>query len=543
MTIKQQDMSPQINMEKKDFAGPVRTVLPVYNQHLPPCNNACPAGEDIQGWLALAQAGKFQEAWEHILMNNPMPAVHGRACYHPCEDSCNRGDLDGSVSIHAVERFLGDMANASGWKVSVAENKNSKRILIIGAGPGGLSAAYHLRRMGHEVEIREAYSIPGGMMQYGIPAYRLPRDILQQDIERIKEMGVKIVCNHRVDDLEKEKQEGNFDAVFLGIGAGKPSLLDIPTQDGADVVSAVEFLHDVSAGKEPKVGANVLVYGAGNTAMDAARSAFRMGAKNVTIIFFWDRPHMEAHDFEIVDADAEGTKFKCMSTISSIEKNKVVLRKMVVGATGRPEPTEEFEDMPMDTVIMALGQRPQSSFLEVVQGIIFNPDGTIVIGPDMMTGAEGIFAGGDAIRGPRSVTTAVGLGKKAARFINGWLSGEAYVVPSKNPISYYKDLHLPLLGDTPQTIQKELPVAERIAFKETLIGFSENEAVYEAQRCLSCGNCYECDNCLAACPEQALTKLGPGNGYEVNMDRCTGCSACFETCPCQAIDMVTEHQV
>ncbi|EHD13283.1 putative glutamate synthase (NADPH) small subunit [Commensalibacter intestini A911] len=530
-------------MEKKDFAGPVRTVLPVYNQHLPPCNNACPAGEDIQGWLALAQAGKFQEAWEHILMNNPMPAVHGRACYHPCEDSCNRGDLDGSVSIHAVERFLGDMANASGWKVPVAENKNSKRILIIGAGPGGLSAAYHLRRMGHEVEIREAYSIPGGMMQYGIPAYRLPRDILQQDIERIKEMGVKIVCNHRVDDLEKEKQEGNFDAVFLGIGAGKPSLLDIPTQDGADVVSAVEFLHDVSAGKEPKVGANVLVYGAGNTAMDAARSAFRMGAKNVTIIFFWDRPHMEAHDFEIVDADAEGTKFKCMSTIASIEKNKVVLRKMVVGATGRPEPTEEFEDMPMDTVIMALGQRPQSSFLEVVQGIIFNPDGTIVVGPDMMTGAEGVFAGGDAIRGPRSVTTAVGLGKKAARFINGWLNGEAYVVPSKNPISYYKDLHLPLLGDTPQTIQKELPVAERIAFKETLIGFSENEAVYEAQRCLSCGNCYECDNCLAACPEQALTKLGPGNGYEVNMDRCTGCSACFETCPCQAIDMVTEHQV
>lgn len=541
METKHFDMSPVIDMIKNEFVGPIRKSYPVYNHHLPPCNVACPAGEDIQGWLDLAQAGKFKEAWEHILENNPLPAVHGRACYHPCENSCNRKALDGSVTIHAVERFLGDMANHEGWKVSVRDNKHAKKILIIGSGPSGLSAAYHLRRMGHHVEIREAFPEPGGMLRYGIPAYRLPRDIVKQDINRIEQMGVKITCNYRVKDLLQEKEAGQFDAVFLGIGATKPTDLNIPTETGAYTLSALEFLNDISAGHHPRIGKKVLVYGAGNTAMDAARCAFRMGAEFVTIIFFWDRPHMEAHQFEIMDTEAEGTQFKCMRTIDSIEKNKVILRKMVIGENDYPEPTDVLETIPMDMVIMALGQRPNNYFLRNIKGIKVNSKDTIVVDSQMMTGATGIFAGGDAIDGLRSITSAVGLGKKAARCMDGWLKKQPYSVPVKNPITYYTDLHLPLLGDTPQTIQREVSVEKRTGFTETLIGFSENEAIYEAQRCLSCGNCYECDNCLAACPEDALIKVGPGQGYKVDMNRCTGCSVCFEACPCQAIDMVAEN--
>ncbi len=541
MGTKHHDMSSAIDMTQEQFGGPVRKSYPVYNHHLPPCNYACPAGEDIQGWLSLAQNGKFKKAWEHILDNNPMPAVHGRACYHPCENSCNRKELDGFVTIHAIERFLGDMANEQGWKISVKENRNSKRILIVGAGPGGLSAAYHLRRMGHEVEIREAFPEPGGMMRYGIPAYRLPKDVLKLDIQRIEQMGVKITCNYRIKNLLKEEQEGCFDAVFLGIGATKSSLLNIPTDKEAQVISAIEFLSNVSAGKNLQIGKNVLVYGAGNTAMDAARTAFRVGAHSVTVIFFWDRPHMEAHEFEIIDAEAEGICFKCMRTIDSIGKDKVILRKMVIGQTKRSEPTEELEEVPMDTLIMALGQQPDNYFLKNIEGIEFNPKGTLVIDNQMMTGISGVFVGGDAIDGPRSITNAVGSGKKAAYFINSWLLGEIYKVGSKNAITYYKDLHLPLLEDTPQTIQKELPVEKRIGFTETLISFSQKEALYEAQRCLSCGNCYECDNCLAACPEDALIKIGLGKGYELDLERCTGCAVCFESCPCQAIDMIAEN--
>lgn len=542
MTRKHPDMSPVIDMTKKEFAGPVRKLYPVYNHHLPPCNHVCPAGEDIQGWLSLAQEGKFKEAWEHILENNPMPAVHGRACYHPCENSCNRNELDGSVTIHAVERFLGDMANNEGWQISIPDNKDRKRILIVGAGPVGLSAAYHLRRIGHEVEIYDSLPEPGGMMRYGIPAYRLPRDVLRQDIQRIQRMGVRITCDHPVKDLLREKKEGRFDAVFLGIGATRPSLLTIPTEAGAHVLSAIGFLMDVSAGIKTDIGKNVLVYGAGNTAMDAARSAFRMGAQSVTIIFFWDRQHMEAHDFEIVDAESEGTQFKCMRTIESIAKDRVVLRKMTIGENGRPEPAQELETVPMDTVIMALGQVPDVGFLKNIDGIALNAKGTLAVDSQMMTGAEGVFAGGDVIEGPRSITTAVGLGKKAAWFIDGWLKGQPVASTIKRPITYYANLHLPLLGDTPQTVQQELSVEKRVGFVETLIGFSEEEAVYEAQRCFSCGNCYECDNCLAACPEDALMKIGPGQGYNVDMERCNGCSVCFETCPCQAIDMVVENR-
>ncbi len=337
------DMSPLVDMTRRRMAGPERSSHPVYVDRLPPCNNACPAGEDIQGWLALAQAGKFRDAWQHLVRDNPLPAVHGRVCYHPCETSCNRGELDSSVSIHAVERFLGDKAAAENWPLPPAAKASGKRVLVVGAGPSGLSAAFHLTRLGHQVEIHEAGPLPGGMLHFGIPAYRLPRDILMQEIARIEAMGVRIVLNHKVENILAETESGRFDAVFVAIGAQAGRHIDIPARDAAHVVTAVSLLHDVGAGATPKLGRRVVIYGAGNTAMDAARTARRLGAEEALIVFFSDRAHMEAHSFEADEALSEGIKIKWLSSIRDIGERALEVELMALDDKGVPQPTGKFE--------------------------------------------------------------------------------------------------------------------------------------------------------------------------------------------------------
>ena len=245
------DMTPTVDLTRHLGAGPVRSRRPVYVDLLPPCNVACPAGEDIQAWLGLAQAGKFREAWEALIRDNPMPAVHGRVCYHPCETSCNRKELDSAVGIHAVERFLGDLAASENWPMPAGAPPTGKRVLIVGAGPSGLSAAYHLTRFGHQVEIHEAGPLPGGMLHFGIPAYRLPREDLMKEIGRIESMGVRIVLNHKVDDVLAEQEAGRFDAVFIAIGAHLSKHVDIPARDAVKVLDAVSMLHDVETGDAP----------------------------------------------------------------------------------------------------------------------------------------------------------------------------------------------------------------------------------------------------------------------------------------------------
>src|SRR5262245_9284781 len=258
-------------------AGPVRMERPVYVDLLPPCNAACPAGENIQEWLAQVQAGRHERAWRVLVDDNPFAAIHGRVCYHPCESHCNRANLDSAVSIHAVERFLGDLALERGWAFDAPVERSGKRVLVVGAGPSGLSAAYHLARLGHEVEIRDAGPEPGGMMRYGIPAYRLPRDVLGGEVERIAALGVRMTSGHGVADLEAERQEGRFDAVFVAVGAHLSKRVDIPARDAGRIVDAVSFLRSVASGEEPEIGQRVAVYGGGNTAMDAARVARRLG--------------------------------------------------------------------------------------------------------------------------------------------------------------------------------------------------------------------------------------------------------------------------
>ncbi|MGB5440251.1 MAG: NAD(P)-binding protein, partial [Gammaproteobacteria bacterium] len=254
MSRKPSDMTRMLDLTHgKRFGQQQRMQRPVYVDMLPPCNHACPAGENIQAWLAHAQAGDFRRAWETLVADNPLPAVHGRVCYHPCEDSCNRGMLDETVSIHAVERFLGDRANQLGWKLDNTAAPGGRRILVVGAGPSGLSAAWQLVRLGHSVEIREAGPLAGGMMHFGIPAYRLPRKDLDADIRRIEEMGVNIVLNHKVEDLLAEQQAGAFDAVFVAIGAHLSKRIDIPARDAGKMLDAVSFLRDVEAGSAPQL--------------------------------------------------------------------------------------------------------------------------------------------------------------------------------------------------------------------------------------------------------------------------------------------------
>ncbi len=396
-----------------------------------------------------------------------MPAVHGRVCYHPCESSCNRKDLDSSVGIHAVERFLGDMAAREGWASPKPAAASGKRVLIVGAGPSGLSAAWHLTRLGHQVEIHEAGPLPGGMLHFGIPAYRLPREDLMKEMRRIEAMGVKIVLNHRVDDVLAEQQEGGFDAVFIAIGAHVSKHVDIPARDAVKVLDAVKLLRDVESGEAPLLGRRVLVYGGGNTAMDAARTARRLGAEEAMIVYRRDRAHMPAHEFEADEALAEGVKIKWLTSIKEIDGGDFTVERMTIGEDGRAKPTGEFETLKADAVVLALGQEAESGFLRSVPEIEFKDDGTVVVGPDMMTGRPGIFAGGDMVPAERSVTIATGHGKKAARYIDAWLRGSSYERPEKHPVIDFAGLNLPIYSDAMPSAEQAPPGRRRAARDST----------------------------------------------------------------------------
>ncbi len=541
MSPRLKDFAPPVDPTVTSSVGPVRHQKPLYVTLTVPCSNACPAGEDIREWLSAAQAGRYFDAWNILVSQNPMPSVHGRVCYHPCESDCNRGEVDAPVSIHAVERFLGDLALAENWAFTPERPPSGKKVLVVGAGPSGLSAAYHLARLGHQVEIHEAGPVAGGMMHFGIPAYRMPRHELAAEVARIEALGVKIVTNHKVTDLLKEKEEGGFDAAFVAIGAGMGKRVDIPVRDAAKIYDAVNMLHEASEGEPPLLGRRVVVYGGGNTAMDAARTAKRLGATETVIVYRRDREHMPAHEFEADEAIEEGVKIKWLTTIKEIAGTDLTVERMEIDENGKPQPTGEFDNLSADAVVLALGQQTDSGFLQNVPGLEFTWNGAVEVGPNMMTGAEGVFAGGDMVPGDQSVTIAVGHGKKAARNIDAWLRGEEYQEPQAAEIVTFDKLHLPVYSDADPRQQNMLESAKRIeGFDEIVAGLSDAEARYEAQRCYSCGDCYECDNCYAACPEDAIIKLGPGQRYKFDYDKCTGCATCFEQCPCHAIDMIPE---
>jgi 2-oxoacid:acceptor oxidoreductase delta subunit (pyruvate/2-ketoisovalerate family) len=524
-----------------NHTGTWRTMRPEYVDRLPPCNGACPAGENIQGWLYHAESGDYEAAWRLLTQDNPMPAVMGRVCYHPCESSCNRASLDSAVGINSVERFLGDEAIRQGWRFAPPEISTGRRILIVGAGPSGLSAAYHLARLGHAVEVHEAGPVAGGMMRFGIPKYRLPRDVLEAEVRRILDLGVVLKLNTKITSIGEAKQSGRFDAAFLAVGAHIAKRAYIPAGSAAKILDALSVLRSMEGEDKPLLGRRVVVYGGGNTAIDVARTAKRLGAEEAIIVYRRTREKMPAHDFEVEEALQEGVLIKWLSTIKQAAEASITVEKMALDEKGFPQPTGEFETLAADSVVLALGQDVDLSLLDGVPGLELR-DGVVQVGANMMTGCAGIFAGGDMVPAERTVTVAIGHGKKAARHIDAWLRGETYARQKNNEAASFDKLNTWYYSDAPKTVRPVLDIVRRqSSFEEVVTGLDETNALYEARRCLSCGNCFECDNCYGVCPDNAVIKLGAGKRFQFNYDYCKGCGLCVAECPCGAIRMVPEE--
>ena len=420
-----------VGSSRANKTGSWRTERPVYVHRLPPCSSACPAGEDVQQWLYDAEEGDggYERAWRRIMEDNPFPAVMGRVCYHPCE---TRATARSSTRPSGSTPSSGSSATRRSRRAGTSRSlrrPSGKRVLVVGAGPSGLSAAYHLVRLGHAVTVYDAGPRPGGMMRFGIPTYRLPRDVLDAEIQRIVDLGVDVELNRRVTSVLDEMQTGGFDAVFLAVGAHLGKRAYIPAGSAAKVLDAVTLLRSMESEEPPLLGRRVVVYGGGNTAIDAARTARRLGAEEAIIVYRRTRDRMPAHDFEVEEALDEGVLMKWLSTIKHVDDGKLVVERMELDETGFPQPTGELEELEADSLVLALGQETDLSLVEGVPGLEVE-DGVVSVDSRMMTGCAGIFAGGDMVPAERTVTVAVGHGKQAARNIDAWLRGTEHA-PSR----------------------------------------------------------------------------------------------------------------
>ncbi|KAF0204102.1 MAG: FAD-dependent pyridine nucleotide-disulfide [Gallionellaceae bacterium] len=373
-----------------------------------------------------------------------------------------------------------------------------------------------------------------------IPKYRLPREVLDAEVQRILDMGVTLKLNTKVTHIEQSMKEGSFDAAFLAVGAHIGKRAMIPAGDAAHIVDAVSVLRSMEGEDKPMLGRKVVVYGGGNTAVDVARTVKRMGAEPI-IVYRRTRDKAPAHDFEIEEALQEGVMIKWLSTIKQAGDSSITIEKMALDDKGFPQPTGEFETLEADSVVLALGQDVDLSLLQGVPNLEIK-DGTVQVSPNMMTGHPGIFAGGDMVPSERTVTVAVGHGKKAAHNIDAWLRGTTYQPAPKHELAEFGKLNPWYYSDADKTVRPMLDIIRRQStFEEVQGGLDETTALFEARRCLSCGNCFECDNCYGVCPDNAVIKLGPGKRFEFKYDYCKGCGICVAECPCGAIKMVTEE--
>lgn len=516
-------------------------VKPVHRNNLPPCNNACPAGEDIQGYLQLVLKGKYKQAWELIREKNPLPAVCGRVCYHPCEADCNRGQYDEAVSIHYVERFLGDWGLKHGKVKKIRPDKNKGEIAIIGSGPAGLSAAYHLTRMKYKTTIFEALPKPGGMLRVGIPAYRLPNNILDAEIQSILDLGIDLKLKARIGGDIPFSALDKYRAIFIGVGAHKGKQLGIEGQDLPVVGSGLEFLSRVNTGKKASISGKIAIIGGGNTAVDVARCVLRKGATPI-IIYRRSIKEMPAIPEEVLEAESEGIEIMYLTAPVELRKSgkSALLRltKMRLSAEDesgrrRPVPIKGSEfTMKFSMVLTAIGEDPDLGFLS--DEIEYHSWG-IDNDPSGRTSDEKIFAGGDAGNTKRAVSDAIGAGRIAAQAIDHHLRGApAHEDHDQVKITGFDDLNDAYFKRVPAGEKKKIPDKQRFtSFKEVNIGYDERVAGTEADRCFSCGVCNACDNCWIFCPDIAISRQD--GQYIVNYDYCKGCGICIKECPRDAI--------
>jgi NADPH-dependent glutamate synthase beta subunit-like oxidoreductase len=529
--------------------GSWRTLMPVNIMQTPPCTNACPAGNDVRGFLrTLAEKKDYEAAWHVLTRNNPLPATCGRVCPHPCEEGCNRRDFDTSVAINSAERAVGDYGLEENLEHKKLIAARKERVAVIGSGPAGLSCAFHLAKRGIHVKIYEAYGEPGGMMRYGIPSYRLPNYILRQELDNILKLGIELECNVKVGvNIPMDQLIQNYDAVFIGIGAQKGLSIEIPGDDTKNVFTGVDFLREVNSGKYVDVGKDVVVIGGGNTAMDCARVAKRLGA-NVSVVYRRTRIEMPAITAEIDEAMEERVMFRYHTNPVKIisDDGKVVgilcvqmeLKEPDASGRARPVPITGSESViPADTVILATGQAVDYDGIEVQKR-----DGKwVAANEDLMTSIDGVFAGGDAVLGLETVSAAIGQGARAASAIEDYIEGNVESRLSRPPVIYSKDLNTYYYQKKKRFEKEALPIHMRLKhFKELYPPLDFEAIIDEAERCFSCGQCFNCGNCYMYCPDNAV-KISPKTGlYEFDLDFCKGCGLCAKECPCHYIQMTLE---
>jgi len=573
LAYKRESELPRVPVSLGDMkwsrTGSWRYMRPEYEDKTPPCNQACPAGIDIVRFLMLVEEGKIKDAWLKIKEENPFPGTCGRVCFHPCEAHCNRGQYDQPVSINGLERFVADATRRATLRHLDRNPKNAEKIAIIGSGPAGLSCAYHLARLGYDPEVFEALSVPGGILRVGIPEYRLSTDVLRREISDIEALGVKIRTGMRVDKQFLDRHEEEYQAIFLATGAHHSQQMDIPEEEGPGVIPGLTFLREIKMDQKIRPGKRVAVIGGGNTALDAARSALRLGSQPF-ILYRRSQDEMPAFTGEIEEALEEGVRIEFLTQPVRIIREKgrmagiecVKMRLGGVDQSGRKRPIpvqgSNFT-LDVDGILVAVGEVPDTSLV--------GDSGVFTVEEVSQSESRGIFFGGDLVSPFRTVAHAIGSGKRAAISIdaflrkenasqalemtqigeNGTVSMRKYLDPEYRALSRhvvsFDELNTAYFESMERTERRRAPVSGRIRnFREVNRGLSSREARYEAERCFKCGTCNECENCYVFCPDVSILKNMRKLKHAINYDYCKGCGICFNECPRGAISIKEEER-
>lgn len=529
--------------------GTWRAVTPIYEWRPSPCHVDCPIDNDIPRWIKRIEGGDLEAAWRDLAQTNPFPAVTGRVCHHPCEGHCNRAVLEASVGINGLEQFLGDAALEHGWALPAPGAAQNRRVAVVGGGPAGLSCAYHLRRLGYEVTVHESRSEPGGLLRYGIPEYRLARRVVEGEIRRILDLGVEVRLDSPVPDaaaLELLQQE--YDAVFLATGAQRARRLgDLEESAGsAKVIDGLEYLRRCTEGEVCDIGDRVVVIGGGSAAMDAARTAVRLGAKEVSVVYRRQREQMPAMPDELEQALEEGVVLYDGAIVRaaaaadegatlSCACQKVTIDAGAPHGTLRLIPVEGGEfTLEADVIVAAIGQDPDvdgfADGLRIEEGILETDPVTLA------TSRPGVFAGGDVASNARYVSVAIGDGRRAAFAIAASLGHPDAVMPPRYSLDQAvnrSQVNVDYFEAAERNERESLPVEERVqGFVEAIRSFPAEVAAAEAARCMTCGACIECDNCFVFCPDMAVVKdAGEDERYVILEQYCKGCGLCAAECP------------
>lgn len=556
--------------------GSWKYIRPLYRDGVAPCNARCPTGTDVEGYMNLLRQGRIDDARDLLLRENPIPAVTGRVCHHPCECACNRAQLDEAVSVHAVERALGDQILAT--LPEPAERLRPERVAVVGSGPAGLACAYHLLRLGYGVTVFDEAEQPGGMLRQGIPSYRLPRDVLDRQVEWLAALGIEFRCAVSVRGDDADTLLAGYAVVFYATGAHRGKPLGAEGEDGAGVRGGLEFLKQVNRGQRPELGRHVVVVGGGNTAMDCARTALRLGSR-ATVVYRRTRTEMPAIAAEVEEALHEGVEFVFLAApgalrhvggrLAGVECVRMELGEPDASGRRRPVPARDggFSVL-ADTVLTAIGEDAE---LDVLPAVLPTAAGAVPVDAFGDTQTSRYFAGGDLAGADRTVAAALGSGKAAAIGIDRWLRWLAGEPPRPAPseelrwadgamsmsrwrrddpvrrtapadeVVGFDGINTAHFAAVPRHADRSAATtAGPDAFAEVNRGLDWDAALAEARRCFNCAVCNECELCLILCPDVAIRRRADGHGFEIDLDYCKGCGICAAECPRGAMVMTRE---